>query len=153
MKDHLFWLGLGLAQWRRGLDRGALLKIPRFFLFVMKYIAPGYLLVVLVGYAAQNLVGPALKKTTGDPVGLWTLVIIVEVIVLLVGILYWRVSLARSRSRSRYRWATEMKRLLNNEHWQLDIYALSSLALVWGTIWAYFRLLRSPREEPRDREP
>jgi hypothetical protein len=28
-----------------------------------------------------------------------------------------------------------------------------SLALVWGaTIWAYFRLLRSPREEPRDRE-
>jgi hypothetical protein len=32
------------------------------------------------------------------------------------------------------------------------IFMLSSLALVWGaTIWAYYRLLRSPREEPRDR--
>ena len=52
----------------------------------MKYVAPAYLLVVLVGYAAQNL-GPALKKTTGNPVGLWTLVIIVAVIGLLVGVL------------------------------------------------------------------
>ncbi len=48
----------------------------------MKYIAPAYLLVVLVGYAVQNL-GPALRKTTGDPVGLWTLVIIIAVVVLL----------------------------------------------------------------------
>ena len=32
--------------------------------------------------------GPALKKATRDPVGLWTLVIIVAVIVLLVGILF-----------------------------------------------------------------
>ena len=29
-----------------------------------------------------------------------------------------------------------------------------SLALVWGvTIWAYSRLLGSPPEKPRDREP
>jgi hypothetical protein len=33
------------------------------------------------------------------------------------------------------------------------IFMLSSLALVWGaTIWAYYRLLRAPQEEPRDRE-
>ena len=63
------------------------MRIPRFFLFVMKYIAPAYLLVVLVGYAVQNL-GPALKKTTGDPLGLWTLVIIIAVIALLVGVLF-----------------------------------------------------------------
>src|SRR5207247_9388902 len=55
----------GLRNGAAELDQGALIKIPRFFLFVMKYIAPAYLLVVLVGYAAQNL-GPALKKTTGD---------------------------------------------------------------------------------------
>ena len=77
----------GLRNGAAELDQGALIKIPRFFLFVMKYIAPAYLLVVLVGYAAQNL-GPALKRTTGDPVGLWTLVIIVAVIGLLVGILF-----------------------------------------------------------------
>ena len=77
----------GLRNGATELDQGALIKIPRFFLFVMKYIAPAYLLVVLVGYAAQNL-GPALKRTTGDPVGLWTLVIIVAVIGLLVGILF-----------------------------------------------------------------
>ncbi len=77
----------GLRNGAAELDQGALIKIPRFFLFVMKYVAPAYLLVVLVGYAAQNL-GPALKKTTGDPVGLWTLVIIVAVIALLVGVLF-----------------------------------------------------------------
>ena len=76
----------GLRNGAAELDQGALIKIPRFFLFVMKYVAPAYLLVVLVGYAAQNL-GPALKKTTGNPVGLWTLVIIVAVIGLLVGVL------------------------------------------------------------------
>ncbi len=33
------------------------------------------------------------------------------------------------------------------------VFMLSSLGLVWGTtIWAYYRLLSSPPEEPRDRE-
>ena len=76
----------GLRNGAAELDQGALIKIPRFFLFVMKYIAPACLLVVLVGYGAQNE-GPALNKTTGDFVGLWTLVIIVAVIGLLVGVL------------------------------------------------------------------
>ena len=77
----------GLKNGAAELDQGALMKIPRFFFFVMKYIAPAYLLVVLVGYAVQNL-GPALRKTTSDPVGLWTLVIIIAVVVLLVGVLF-----------------------------------------------------------------
>ena len=76
----------GLRDGAAELDQGALMRIPRFFLFVMKYIAPAYLLVVLVGYAVQNL-GPALQKTSSDPVGLWTLVIIVAVVVLLVCVL------------------------------------------------------------------
>jgi TctA family transporter len=77
----------GLRNGAAELDQGALIRIPRFFLFVMKYVAPLYLLVVLGGYAVQNL-GPALKETTGDPVGLWTLVIIVLVVALLVGVLF-----------------------------------------------------------------
>jgi neurotransmitter:Na+ symporter, NSS family len=62
------------------------MKIPRFFLFVMKYIAPIYLLVVLIGFAYSNF-GAALSKTAGDPVALWTLVIIVAVLGLLVAVL------------------------------------------------------------------
>src|SRR6185312_2542809 len=77
----------GLKSGAAELDQGALMKIPRFFLFVMKYIAPAYLLVVLVGYAVQNL-GPALRTTSSDPVGLWTLVIIVAVLILLGGVLF-----------------------------------------------------------------
>ena len=68
------------------LDQGALIKIPRFFLFVMKYIAPIYLLVVLIGFAYSNF-GAALSKTAGDPVALWTLVIIAAVLGLLVAVL------------------------------------------------------------------
>jgi SNF family Na+-dependent transporter len=76
----------GLRNGASELDQGALMKIPRLFFFVMKYIAPAYLLVVLVGFAYQNL-GDALRKSAGDPVALWTMMIIVAVIVLLVVIL------------------------------------------------------------------
>jgi len=76
----------GLRNGATELDQGALMRIPRFFLFVMKYIAPAYLLVVLIGFSYSNF-GTALSKTTGDPVALWTLLIIVAVIVLLVAVL------------------------------------------------------------------
>jgi SNF family Na+-dependent transporter len=68
----------GLRNGANELDQGALIKIPRFFLFVMKYIAPGYLLVVLIGFIYSNF-GAALSKTAHDPVALWTLVIIIGV--------------------------------------------------------------------------
>jgi neurotransmitter:Na+ symporter, NSS family len=76
----------GLRNGAAELDQGALIKIPRFFLFVMKYIAPAYLLVVLAGFAYQNL-GDALRKSARDPVALWTLIIIAAVTVLLVAVL------------------------------------------------------------------
>ena len=76
----------GLRNGAAELDRGALIKIPRFFLFSMKYIAPAYLLVVLVGFAYQNL-GDALRKSAGNAVALWTLIIIVALIGLLVATL------------------------------------------------------------------
>lgn len=68
------------------LDQGALIRIPRFFLFVMKYIAPAYLLVVLAGFIKTQL-WKKLGETAGNPVALWTLVIIVAVVVLLVAVL------------------------------------------------------------------
>jgi NSS family neurotransmitter:Na+ symporter len=73
----------GLRNGAVELDQGALIKIPRFFLFAMKYIAPTYLLVVLVGFAYQNL-GDALRKSAGNAVALWTLIIIAALIALLV---------------------------------------------------------------------
>jgi neurotransmitter:Na+ symporter, NSS family len=76
----------GLRNGAAELDQGALITIPRFFLFVMKYIAPAYLLAVLIGFAYQNL-GDALRKSAGDRVALWTLIMIVAVTALLVAIL------------------------------------------------------------------
>jgi NSS family neurotransmitter:Na+ symporter len=76
----------GASNGAAELDHGALIRIPRFFIFVMKYIAPAYLLVVLGGFVYSNLYD-ALKKTAHDWVALWTLVIIVAVIVLLVVVL------------------------------------------------------------------
>jgi NSS family neurotransmitter:Na+ symporter len=75
-------LGNGAAE----LDRGALIRIPRFFLFAMKYIAPAYLLVVLFGFAYQNL-GDALRKSASNAVALWTLIMIAALIALLVATL------------------------------------------------------------------
>ena len=76
----------GLRKGAAELDQGALMKIPRFFMFVMKYVAPIYLLVVLIGFAYFNF-GAALAKTASDPVALWTLVIILAVVALLVAVL------------------------------------------------------------------
>jgi NSS family neurotransmitter:Na+ symporter len=76
----------GLRKGAAELDQGALMKIPRFFIFVMKYVAPIYLLVVLIGFVYFNF-GAALAKTASDPVALWTLVIIVAVVALLVAVL------------------------------------------------------------------
>ena len=65
------------------LDAGALMKIPRFFLFVMKYVAPAYLLIVLAGFSYFNL-GAKLRELAANPVALWTMVIIAFVLALLL---------------------------------------------------------------------
>lgn len=72
-----FWIGtfgifvLATVQiicfgWVMGVDKGfdeaavgAALKIPRIFRFIVKYVAPIYLLVVFVGFCVQNLPGYA----------------------------------------------------------------------------------------------
>jgi hypothetical protein len=80
----------GIAE----LDQGALIKIPRVFLFIMKWVAPIYLLVVLGGFSYSQLPGK-LRDMTRHPVELWTAVIIgvtllFLVVVLAVGERRWR---------------------------------------------------------------
>ena len=72
----------GLRKGAEELDRGALIKVPRLFLFVMKYVAPVYLLVVLGGFIYYNM-GQRLAEAAGNPVALCTLVFIGAIIVLL----------------------------------------------------------------------
>ena len=65
------------------LDQGALIKIPRIFQFIMKWVAPIYLLVVLGGFAYSQL--PAkLRAMAGEPVTLWTVIIILISLVVLI---------------------------------------------------------------------
>jgi hypothetical protein len=75
----------GLRRGAAELDRGALIRIPRFFLFVMKYVAPTYLLVVLFGFIYYNM-GQKFSEAAGHPIALWTLVFIGAVIVLLIAL-------------------------------------------------------------------
>jgi SNF family Na+-dependent transporter len=84
-------LGKGAAE----LDQGALIKIPRVFLFIMKYVAPAYLLVILVGFAWQNL--PDYIDALGkQDVAVWTMAIIGAVLVLLL----WMVQAGEKRLRA-----------------------------------------------------
>ncbi len=75
----------GVDKGANELDQGALMKIPRFFFFIMKYIAPAYLLVVLVGFAKNNL-GAKMTELSGNPVALWTVVIIGVVLLILLAL-------------------------------------------------------------------
>lgn len=65
----------GVRKGMAELDQGALMRIPRVFVFIMKYVAPVYLLVVLGGFIYYN---------PSNPVALWTVIIIAAVIALLV---------------------------------------------------------------------
>jgi len=47
-------------------NEGALLRIPRGFRFVFKYVSPVYLLVIFVGFCWNN-VPPYLRSLLGDP--------------------------------------------------------------------------------------
>ncbi|HWP04037.1 MAG TPA: sodium-dependent transporter [Gemmatimonadaceae bacterium] len=96
-----FWVGTFLIfvmagvqiiffGWRFGIDRGwremhsgAAIRVPAFFKFVMKYVAPVYLIVVFLGFCAQNL-GPSLKAawaTTGSRVA------VLVILALMVGLI------------------------------------------------------------------
>ena len=65
------------------LDAGALMRIPRPFFIIMKYVAPIYLLIVLAGFTYFNL-GDKARELSANPVALWTMAIIGAVVVLLL---------------------------------------------------------------------
>ena len=139
----------GVEKGAAELDQGALMKIPRPFFFIMKYVAPAYLLVVLGGFIYFNGRQEA-AGLKGNPVALWTVVVIG------VGDRFAsgdgrdrRAALARGRSRSRRAAIRKgVKKIMTTGGW---IFMLSSLILVWGTtIWAYRRLLTAPREDRKD---
>ncbi len=73
----------GIDKGAAELDQGALMKIPRFFFYIMKYVAPAYLIIVLVGFTAQNL-GPKVTELVATPIALWTVAIIGVVLVILL---------------------------------------------------------------------
>ena len=76
----------GIKNGAAELDQGALIKIPRLFLFVMKWVTPVYLLVVLGGFTYFDLRGKV-KEMAGDPVALSTAVVILVVLVRLMALL------------------------------------------------------------------
>jgi SNF family Na+-dependent transporter len=78
-----FWVGTYLIfimagvqiiyfAWVFGIDRGwkeihsgASIQIPRVFKFIMKYVAPTYLIIVFIGFTVQNL-GPSVRASWAD---------------------------------------------------------------------------------------
>lgn len=87
----------GVKKGAAELDQGALIRIPRIFLFIMKYVAPLYLLVILGGFAWQNLFtrGSGKDRSVGyidrmldNQVAVWTMGIIGVTLVILLVLLY-----------------------------------------------------------------
>jgi len=70
---------------KRGFDiasEGSAIKLPRAFIFVIKYISPAYLVIVLVAWTKIN--APAYVKRFTEPVPLMTLCVIVATTIFLV---------------------------------------------------------------------
>ncbi len=76
----------GIEKGMVELDQGALIKVPRVFLFIMKWVAPVYLLVVLGGFTYSQLPGK-LRDIASNPIELWTVVIIAATVLLLIAAL------------------------------------------------------------------
>jgi SNF family Na+-dependent transporter len=76
------------------LDRGAELRVPRIFVFVIKYVSPVYLAVVFMAWAVQD-VGARVRSFVDDPAVRWTMLFLVGVCLLFL----WWIRLAVKRWR------------------------------------------------------
>jgi SNF family Na+-dependent transporter len=101
-----FWVGtyfifvLAMVQiiyfgWVFGIDRGwkelhqgASIKVPTIFKFIMKYVAPTYLIVVFVGFSVQSLKAELINSwsTTGSRVAMLTIAAILVYLVVVTWI-------------------------------------------------------------------
>ena len=75
----VFGIDAGMAE----AHHGAQLRIPRFFRFVITYLSPAYLLVVIVGFCFQSL-PDSIQSVADNTVAGWTLGFIGLLLVLLV---------------------------------------------------------------------
>jgi hypothetical protein len=90
-----------LFSWVFGIDRGwreihagASIQLPSVFRFVMKYVAPLYLLIVFIGFCVQNL-GPSISAAwanTGSRIAVLVMVatFLLLLAVVVVGEKRWR---------------------------------------------------------------
>ncbi len=92
LQTFLFGWIFGTKRGLEELDRGADLRVPRLFTFVIKYISPVYLLVVFVAWAWQDM-GDRVKAFTEDPAVRWSMLFLVAVFALFL----WWIRLAVKR--------------------------------------------------------
>jgi NSS family neurotransmitter:Na+ symporter len=81
-----------LFSWVFGVDRGwreihsgASIRLPSIFRFIMKYVAPAYLLVVFVGFCVQNL-GPSISAAWADTGSRIAVIVMLATLLLLLGV-------------------------------------------------------------------
>lgn len=83
----------GLERGIQEAEQGALMRIPRIFHFVIKYVAPVYVIVVFIGFCVQQL--PAYVAQIGrNPVAQYTFMLMVAVAIGLIvatriGVIRW----------------------------------------------------------------
>jgi SNF family Na+-dependent transporter len=79
----------GIDRGWRELHQGASIKVPSIFKFIMKYVAPAYLIIVFVGFTVQNFSASlqASWANTGSRVGMLTIagILVYLVAVTMVG--------------------------------------------------------------------
>jgi SNF family Na+-dependent transporter len=73
----------GIERGWKELHQGASIQVPTIFKFVMKYVAPAYLIIVFVGFTVQSLKDEIAKSwaTTGARAGVLTILAIMVYLV------------------------------------------------------------------------
>ncbi len=84
------WI-FGYENMREELDRGAEIKIPRFFHVIIRYIAPAYIFILLVGWTWESFGREILLADVPAPNQLycWLSRATIAGVVILIGILAW----------------------------------------------------------------
>jgi SNF family Na+-dependent transporter len=84
----LFGWVFGIERGWKELHQGASIRVPTVFKYIMKYVAPAYLIVIFVAFCAQNL-GPSFRAAwanTGSRVGVLSIVATLIFLLVLVRI-------------------------------------------------------------------
>ncbi len=95
VQTFLFGWVLGPRRGLEELDRGASLRLPRIFLFIIRYVSPLYLLAIFAVWAAQN-VGGYVQSFREDAVVRWSILFLLAV----AGLFLWWIHLAVRRWRA-----------------------------------------------------